>query len=338
MNTKKISLLLASLALAASSAFAAGVQGQPSPDEQKMAQAIAAAPDPATKLKAATDFVKKYPKSSLRSRIANGLADQIADMTDATQKVALAQSFQSVFTAPAEEEMIIPVLVEGLGQSKRPDEAFAKGADFLSRNPDSLGVLVQLLSIGAEEAKAKNPKFVTQSLQYGAHAIQLVEADKKPAWMDDAGWAKYKSDVLPSLHQSLGLLNLIKGDRVQARASYVKASELAPSDPFNFVMLAGIMNDEYQTTAKRYQGLPAGPAKDEELKKAQSLMDATIDAYAHAIALSEGNEKLQAVRQQYLLDLEAYYKYRHNNSTAGMQDLINKYKAAAKPPSFSPET
>jgi hypothetical protein len=129
----------------------------------------------------------------------------------------------------------------------------------------------------------------------------------------------------------MGLLNLVKGDRTQARASYVKASELAPTDPFNFVMLAGIINDEYQTSAKKYQDLPAGPAKDAELKKAQGLMDAAIDAYAHAVAASEGNATLQSVRQQYMQDLEAYYKYRHNNSTAGMQELINKYKPPPKP-------
>ena len=111
----------------------------------------------------------------------------------------------------------------------------------------------------------------------------------------------------------------------------MRASQLTPTDPFNYVMLAGIVNDEYQITAKHYQTLPAGPAKDDELKKAQNLMDATIDAYAHAIALSEGNAALQPVRQQYLQDLEAYYKYRHNNSTAGMQELIDKYKAAPKP-------
>ena len=148
--------------------------------------------------------------------------------------------------------------------------------------------------------------------------------------MDDIAWTKYKSETLPGMYQSMGLLNLIKGDRAQARASYLKASELVPADPFNFVMLAGIVNDEYQTAAKSYAGLPAGPAKDAELKKAQDLMDATIDAYAHAIALSEGNAALQPVRQQYLQDLEAYYKYRHNNSTAGMQELIIQIQGCAQ--------
>ena len=225
----------------------------------------------------------------------------------------------------------MPILVEGLIQSKRTDEAFTAGSEFVTRNPESLEVLIQLVSAGTTEAKNKNVKFVPQSLQYGASAIQLIEADKKPAWMDAVAWTKYKSDTLPGLYQSMGLLNLVKGDKTQARASYVKASELAPTDPFNFVMLAGIINEEYQTSAKKYQGLPAGPAKDEELKKAQALMDAAIDAYAHAVAVSEGNATLQPVRQQYMQDLEAYYKYRHNNSTAGMQELINKYKVTPKP-------
>src|SRR5207237_241914 len=146
----------------------------------------------------------------------------------------------------------------------------------------------------------KNGKFVSQSLQYGKHAIQLIETNHKPAALDDATWASYKTDVLPSLYQSVGLLNLMKGDRAAARAGYAKAAELAPADAFNVVMLAGILNDEYQNEAKRYQTMPDGPAKDEELKKAQSLMDATIDAYARAVAVSEGNANLQQVRQQYM--------------------------------------
>ena len=329
----RLKLLIAGLLIvtAVSSAMAQGEQPKVSADEQKMAQAVLALPDPTGRLKSAADFVKKYPKSSLRPRVSRDLANQIGDVTDATQKVNLAQTFQGIFTQPAELEMIMPILLEGLGQAKRPDEAFTKGGEFLAKNPDSLPSLIQLLSIGTDEAKNKNTKFVDQSFQYGTHAIQLIESDKKPSEMDAASWPKFKSDVLPSLYQSMGLLNLIKGDRAKARASYVRASELAPSDPFNFVMLAGILNDEYQTQAKKYQSTPNGPAKDEELKKAQALLDATIDSYAHAIAVSEGNAPLAPVRQQYLQDLEAYYKYRHNNSTAGMQQLIDKYKVTPRP-------
>jgi len=314
-------------------ASAAQFQNQPkaSADEQKAAQAIAAAADSTAKLKAATDFVKKYPKSALRPQVARGLASHISSVKDAAQKATLAQSYQELFKEPSEQELIVPVTIEALTEAKRADDAFAVGNAHLAKNPDSLAVLVQLVATGTDEAKNQNGKFVAQSIQYDSHAIELIEGNKKPADIDDASWTSYKTVVLPSLYQSMGLLNLVSGDRVKARASYTKASEMAPSDPFNSVMLAGIINDEYQTEAKRYQGMADGPTRDEELKKARTLLDAVIDAYAHAVALSEGNAALQSVRQQYLRDLEAYYKYRHNNSTAGMQELIDKYKLAAKP-------
>ena len=60
-------------------------------------------------------------------------------------------------------------------------------------------------------------------------------------------------------------------------------------------------------------------------------LDQVIDAYAHFIALSEGQAQLATMRQQEMEDLEKYYKYRHNGKTDGMQQLIDKYKNPAKP-------
>ena len=310
-----------------------GKSGQPSvsADEQKMLAAITAATDPAAKYKAVEALIKKHPKTSARGRVAREAADQVADLKDATQKVTLAQQYAAIFTEPADQQMIIPVLIDALAAANRVDEAFATGAEFLTRNPDSVFVLVGLMSLGTDQAKQKNPKFISPSLQYGTHAIELIEADKKPEYIDDAGWKKYKSTALPSVYQSMGLLSLVNGDRDGSKVRLAKAAELAPTDPFNYLLLAGILNDEYQDAAKRYQGLPSGAAKDEELKKILASLDQVIDAYAHTIALAEGNERLAPVRQQYVQDLEAYYKYRHNNSTAGMQQLIDKYKLPAKP-------
>lgn len=298
----------------------------PSTDEQKLAKAIPLSPDLAGKLKAAADLLKKYPKSTLRAKIAADLADEVNAVKDSAQKLVLAQQYQGVFNEPSEQQMITPVLIEALSAANKNDEAFASGADFLTRNPDSLFVLVQLLAIGTEQAKQKNPKFIPQSLQYGAHAIELIEADKKPAGIDDAGWVKYKSDILPSLYQSMGLLELVKGNSVEAKARLAKASALAPADPFNYLLLSGMLNDEYQNEAQKYRTMPSGPPKDEALKKVLAALDQVIDAYARLIALAEGNERLAAVRTQYLQDLESYYKYRHNGSTEGMKQLIDKYK------------
>jgi hypothetical protein len=96
-------------------------------------------------------------------------------------------------------------------------------------------------------------------------------------------------------------------------------------------MLGQLLNVDYQESAKHYQALPSGAAKDEELKKTQAMLDNVIDAYARAVAVSEGDTRYSQVREQFLQDLESYYKYRHNGSNAGMQELINKYKPAPKP-------
>src|SRR5690348_13514098 len=115
MNSRSSFLKLAILIAVAIACGSARVIAQPkvSPDEQKMAQAIEVAPDAAGKAKAAADFVKKYPKSSLRPMVAQRISDRIHEMTDGEQKVALAQQFKTIFNDPAEEEMIMPVLLVG---------------------------------------------------------------------------------------------------------------------------------------------------------------------------------------------------------------------------------
>jgi tetratricopeptide (TPR) repeat protein len=305
-------------------------QANVSAAEQKAAEAIDSAPDPAAKLQAGAAFIKKYPKSTLHSRVAQALANEIAAVKDATQKVSLAQEYQGIFKEPSDQELIVPILIDGYRDAKRFDEAFAAGTEFLKSNPDSLLVLVKLLMLGTDQAKQRNGKFIEPSLQYGAHAIQLIEAKKIPPGMDDAAWKVFETN-LPRMYQSMGVLNLVKGDRVEARARLTKAAELAPTDPFNYLLLLDVVDSAYQEAAKRYQTMPSGNAKNEEYPKVMALLDNVIDILARVIALSEGNAQLAQARQQSINDLESYYKYRHNNSTEGMQQLIDKYKATAKP-------
>jgi hypothetical protein len=127
------------------------------------------------------------------------------------------------------------------------------------------------------------------------------------------------------------VLKVITHDHVGAKPILLRAAELAPTDAYNYLLLGSILDDEYQNQAKIYQNMPDSQAKRDALAKVLAILDSVIDAYAHMIALSEGVAPLQPARQQCLQDIEGYYKYRHNNSTAGMQQLIDKYKVAAKP-------
>src|SRR5690349_9912288 len=86
-------------------------QSRPSPDEQKALQAIMAAADPGQKMKAVAYFIKKYPKSPARARLAHAVADQSAAVKDPAQKITLAQSYQQTFPDPSEQDLIVPILI-----------------------------------------------------------------------------------------------------------------------------------------------------------------------------------------------------------------------------------
>jgi len=305
-------------------------QPKASADEEKAYQLFEAAPDAAGKAKAATDFVKKFPKSSRRPMMARKILDQIQEITDGEQKIALAQQFKSIFNNPAEEEMIMPVLMVGYADAKKPDDAFSNGAAYLGQHPDSVGVLVELMFIATEQAKQKNGKFVAQGEQYGTHATQLIEANKKPASMDDANWKEYR-DLLPRIYQSLAILGMVKGDRPTTQARLAKASELDPKDPLNYLFLANSVSMDYEEAAKKYKSMTNGAEKDAQLKKVLDLLDRVIDADAHFLALSDGNAQLANIRQQEMGYLETNYKFRHDGKTDGMQQLIDKYKTPVKP-------
>ena len=293
--------------------------------ELKAAQAIEAAPDASAKLAAAGEFVKKYPKSSNRTQIAEYIADQILSVKDPSEKLALAQKFPTVFTEPAEGNIIKPALLDAYVQLKRLDEAFSNGGSYLASNADDIRVLALLAIAGTEEAKKRNPKYVKESRQYGMKAIELIEGDKKPAKMEDAFWAKQKAG-LPQLYQEMAIISLVEGHGAEAQATLEKSQKLNPADPFNYVMMGSIINDEYQNVAQTFRNMPDGKAKEDTFQKANALLDKVIDQYAHAVALSEGKPQYQALHDQVFQDLSAYYSYRHNKSTDGLQKLIDSYK------------
>jgi hypothetical protein len=153
----------------------------------------------------------------------------------------------------------------------------------------------------------------------------LIEADKKPARMDPAIWTSHKA-LLPQIYQQSAVLSLVSENVADARTRATKATQLAPTDPTNFALLGMVINNDYLSLANSYKTMPEGADKAATLKKLEGIIDEIIDAYAHAVALSVGKPEHQGMMQQLTVDLTSYYKYRHNNSTDGLQQLIDKYK------------
>ncbi len=315
---------------------ASGVQGQDknkpkvSEGEAKGANAINSAPDAAAKLAAAAEFVKKYPKSTLRSEVSRYVIGQIDRVGDGTQKLALAETFQKTFTGDKEQQSIRSVILDAYFAAKRTDDAFSLAASILAKQPENVVVLSLMLIAGTDEAKRQNPKYIAQSQQYGLKAIELIEANKKPADMTDAAWENHKA-LLPALYQNMAILSLVSGNSAEAKTRLEKAATLNPAESFNYVLLGSIANDEYQQLATSHRSMPNGPQKDEALKKATAMLDKVIDLYAHALGAADGKPEYKQVHDQLMQDLTPYYKYRHNGSTDGLQQLIDKYKTSASP-------
>jgi tetratricopeptide (TPR) repeat protein len=301
-----------------------------SEDEAKTVNAVNSAPDAAAKLISAGEFLKKYPKSPLRSQVAAYVAGEIGKVADAGQKLKLAEDFKTVFKEDADLEAIQLVMLDAFLALKRVDDAFTHAASLLAKHPDNVAVMSHLAIAGTEEAKRQNAKHVPISLQYGLKSIELIEANKKPANLDDARWESQKA-MLPLLYLNMGVLSLVSGNLAEARTRFEKASALNPAEATSYALLGNIVDEEYQQLAKTYKTMPEGKQKEETLKKATELMDKAIDLYARALGASAGKPEHKPLHDQVLQVITPYYKYRHNGSTDGLQQLIDKYKAPATP-------
>ena len=305
----------------------AGPKPQVSNDELQEGKKVEAATDAAGRLQAAGEFIKKFPKSGLMDTVAKLVAAKIAETQDANQKATFCETFLTVFKNTPQTKLIYPVQIEAYIKANKPDEGLRVAGIALQQNPDDVQLLSNVVSLGIDQIKHGDRKYVAPVQQYGAKAIALIEADKKPGDLSDSNWSDYKTKVLPQLYQSLGLVALMQDKSDEARPKLEKAIQLNPSDAFSYYLLGSISDNEYQATYQKYKGMLPGAERETTLKKALELMDQTIDFFAHAVALSEGSPQTQPLHDKALQDLQLYYNFRHKDKgAAGMQELINKYK------------
>jgi len=294
--------------------------------ELKAAKAIEAAADVPAMLAAASEFLQKYPKSPLRPQIAPLVADRIGQVTDPAQRITQIENYLKLFNAPADAELVNQHLLSAYTAANRLDDAFALAQNVADKSSDPLAAMINLTRAGLTEARNQNLKYVAPSRQMALKAIALIESNKKPEAVSDATWNDYKTRWHWQLHQWVAMLSLAAGDRADAKTRLATAVNLNPRDPINYVLLSTMANDEYQRLVQAHKAAAAGAEKDALLKRAEAQLDEVIDAYAHAVALTEGDAQYDTMRAGLRADLESYYKYRHNNSSDGLQALIDKYK------------
>jgi hypothetical protein len=296
-----------------------------SPEEQAVLQ-FNQTRDPGMKLQQAREFALHYPASKFRAEVVRQAALTISGIPDNGQKISFAEKYLLFFQEPPSADYVMPALIDGYVRAKRMDEAFERAAAYLLRNPDDLPSLTLLALAGMDQIKANQMKFSAQTETYGAHAVELIEAGRRPEGVTDAEWAIYTTKWLPRLCQGTAVLEGLAGKTAAAGALIEKAIALEPHDPFNYIVQGQIFNDEYTALAEKLRRMPTGKERDDTMKQALAQMDRVIEVYAHALGLAEGKPAFQEGRDKLMGDLESYYKYRHGGSAAGLQQLIDKYK------------
>jgi hypothetical protein len=294
-------------------------------DEMKAAEKINKAKTAEAKLQAAAEFLKKYPKSALRQRVAEAVAAIVLAEQDAQLQVSLAETYRVVFNQPGEADLVAGKLLVSYINAGRAEEAFAHGREWLAKNPEDVNILSGLTVLASNEANKNNGKFIAEGRRYGQQAVALIEADKRPASIEEGQWAGYKAQRLPAIYRELGVLAMRAGDEAAAKAAMEKAAELKSPDPAVYLVLNDFAGRDYERLSLEYRA-SEGAAREAALKRVEAHLDRMIELMARGVAAMDGKAQYQQALPQMRQDLEANYRYRHNNSDAGLQQLIDKYK------------
>lgn len=292
--------------------------------ERKAIEKINTGANPEAKMKAAGDFLKKHAKSSMRPRVATYVANEITRVSNRQQRASLIQNYMSLFNLVEEGDQVRPQLIEDLLEAAKFDQALGEASQYLARNPDDVPVHISVAWAGAKQVQnqAASPKLVEAANLSSAKAVEMMEADQRPARFTPEDWTTYRDSWLYRLYQARGLMLYTANDKAQAKENLEKSAGLEPYDPSTLMMLVNITNEEYQTLAQQYQK----EKKEELLTKALERMDEVIEWLARAVAATDGKEELKTVNQSSRENLEAYYSFRHEGKTDGLKALIDKFR------------
>jgi hypothetical protein len=271
-------------------------------------------PNPAVAYEAARDYMQRYSKENddytryLKSWIAAYEEDQRVLRLTAER-------------ADREQQLL------GSFSEKNYARAYGLANQVLADDPNNVRVLIALgYGAVAASTEARNETFNAEAAKHAAKAIQLIGSGRMPET-----WAPFKGkeDVLGSLHYALGYYAL-KSNPDVAIPSFITATQVDAdrrSSPTTYSLLAlAYQNGPYKRLSddysKRFANQPETPESKAAIEAINKVVDRIIDAYARAVALAGNNPQHQAAKTQSMAQLTNFYKFRNNNSDAGLTQFI----------------
>ena len=246
------------------------------------------------------------------------------------------------FVGPIDKARRAPKVSALVYEQKDYTKAFELGKQVLADEPDNIKVLIDLAYAGYLANSSKVPTFNGDTLTYAKKAIQLIQAGGTlESWLPYTG----KDDALGYLNNTIGVLTIQK-DPSEALRYLLKAAQLEgklKKQPITYAYIAdAYQNGPYTKLSADYNARFLGKDETPESKLAlanlNQVIDRMIDAYARAVALSGTDAAMQTSKKLYLDALTENYKFRNNNSDAGLNELIASVMSKPLPPEPTPIT
>jgi hypothetical protein len=226
-------------------------------------------------------------------------------------------------------------------ENKYP-EAYALGKEILTETPDNLKVLVDLGASGYLVAPLKNASLTAEAVAHARKALQLLESGQTlQDWQPLAG----KEVAIAYMNYTIGSLT-VETDPSGALKYLLKAAQFETplkKSPYTYAYIAGAYETgpyakQSEAYKVAYQGKDETPESKLALANINQIIDRMIDAYARAVALAANDAKFTAAKAGWSESLTTWYKYRNNDKTDGMDQMVAGILQTPLPPEPTPLT
>ena len=223
-------------------------------------------------------------------------------------------------------------------KSQKYADAYAAGAEILTKQPDNLGIIVPLGAIGIYESRNKNDVFNADTLKYAKMAIEKMNAGvTSPKYGVFQFQYDTKENALSEMNYAIAFLTA-KTDKKSGVEGLYKVSQMPGKNKTNPLVFEQIgdyyfdevakLADKVKALIKEQQALTVEEekvAKDKEIKATIGLLNAnaerSMDAYGRARALVKTDAESLKYKDALTGKIKTLYEVRFEKSD-GMDSYI----------------
>jgi len=222
-------------------------------------------------------------------------------------------------------------------QAKNIPDVVRLGKEAVAANPDNLDFPLFLAT--QMRTLDTNLQYSADTVEFTQTSIRLIEAGKAPT--PQPGVTFDKNKTLAYLRDTLGAIDEKKSPE-KSLEQYHQAATLDPTNARYFFNCGRLHQDRYGIAAQKYQAFSqedrtAAEPKPEvkaALDEVNKEADGVINCWARFLALK--SDYSEDTKNKVMAALTNLYKYRHNDSTDGLQKLIDDNKTSPTPVSMTP--